>query len=98
MTAMPWGRKNSTRASTHSSRVAGPAAATTGTMLRLVTATTKSRTRSHLPSTRWSWGPELFCMGWHAIKRLQCGGVSWPYSECLLVNMKPQIERVLEGE
>src|SRR5229473_1981777 len=49
---MPCGQKNNTSEMIHSHTVTPPLAAMEGTTLRLKTATTKSKTRSHRPSTR----------------------------------------------
>src|SRR5438552_17382390 len=49
---MPCGQKKSASEMIHSQTVTPPLAAMDGTTLRLKTATTKSRTRSHRPSTR----------------------------------------------
>src|SRR5580692_4221874 len=53
---MPWGQKKRTREMIHSQMVTPPLAAMDGTTLRLKTATTKRRTRSHRPRTRRRWG------------------------------------------
>src|SRR5277367_1912809 len=53
---MPWGQKKRMREMIHSQMVTPPLAAMDGTTLRLKTATTKSRTRSHRPRTRRRWG------------------------------------------
>src|SRR5580704_8543866 len=54
-TAMPCGQKKKIRARVQSQIVTGPSAAITGTTLRFATATTKSNTRSHMPSARFRW-------------------------------------------
>src|SRR5258708_936018 len=52
ITAMPCGQKKSMSEMIQSQTVTPPLAAMEGTTLRLKTATTKSKTRSHRPSTR----------------------------------------------
>src|SRR5258708_28369665 len=59
MTAMPCGQKKSTSEMIQSQTVTPPLAAIEGTTLRLKTATTKSKTRSHRPSTRRRCGASL---------------------------------------
>src|SRR5713226_146453 len=49
---MPCGQKNKTSEMVHNQTVTPPLAAMEGTTLRLKTATTKRRTRSHRPRTR----------------------------------------------
>src|SRR5258708_11017956 len=49
---MPCGQKNKISEMVHSQTVTPPLAAMEGTTLRLKTATTKRRTRSHRPRTR----------------------------------------------
>src|SRR5580692_10093301 len=56
MTAMPWGQKKNSKAMIHSQTVTPPLAAIDGTTFRLKTATTKSRTRSKRPRTRFKCG------------------------------------------
>src|SRR5579872_7173460 len=55
MTAIPCGQKKSIRAMIHNQTVTPPLAAIDGTTLRLKTATTKSRTRSQRPRTRFKF-------------------------------------------
>src|SRR5919109_4897353 len=56
MTAMPWGQKKRRSEMIQSQTVTPPFAAMEGTTLRLKTATTKRRTRSQRPRTRFRWG------------------------------------------
>src|SRR5271166_6596960 len=53
---MPCGQKNRVKETSHSHTVTPPLAAMDGTTLRLKTATTKSKTRSQRPRTRFRLG------------------------------------------
>src|SRR3954463_11353180 len=59
MTAIPWGQKKKTSASTQSQMVTPPLAAIEGTTFRFTIATTNSRIKSMRPSTRFRFGAAL---------------------------------------